>query len=139
MSSKSQESYVHILQYIESNLFKMNCISFQTDFELASRNALKIIYPDATLFTCWFHFKQASIRKSKKIPGFFNFLKINKDAKRIFDKFLSLPLLNSNDISTAFEVLKVESSSEKFIKNGINQFEKFIDYYETQWLKKVKY
>lgn len=58
MTHKSQASYTHILRHIHEDLWALDAMMFMTDYEIAMRNALRSIFPDADHRCCWFHFCQ---------------------------------------------------------------------------------
>ena len=43
-------------QALKEKVFSTEGESIMTDFELAMRNALRTVYPNTALRTCWFHF-----------------------------------------------------------------------------------
>ncbi|XP_017471276.1 PREDICTED: uncharacterized protein LOC108362698 [Rhagoletis zephyria] len=132
MSNKSLNAYIHVLQYIQSNIFDMKPTTFTTDFEYGLRKALSQIYPQTKLKTCWFHFTQAVRRNASKLPNFMSKLNKDNDAKKLFRKFLILPLLKPDDILIGYQNLKNQALSYNL--NSI--FEQFIAYFERQWIKK---
>lgn len=132
MSNKQQATYDHLFQYIESNIMSLQAASFMTDYELALRNVLSNRYPTACFYACWFHFTQAVKRHASQINGLMSFIGENCAAKKIYYKFMCLPLLPPNLIESEFRNLKMEAEA-------INRkrFKKFLFYYENQWILKV--
>ena len=91
MSNKTEAAYKHILQFIDSNPFKFNRVSFMTDYEKGMRNALKTVFPAAKMNACWFHYCQALRRNAaKKITNFLATMR-NPKLNRMFAKFMVLP------------------------------------------------
>lgn len=129
---KTQACYSHIFEYIESNICSLKAKSFMTDFELAMRNALKKLYPDAEHNTCWFHLCQAAQKNAEKCREFIKLIMKNEEARVIYKKILGLPLLPANLIKDAFIKLKADALS-KFGKT----FLKFLTYFEEQGIEKV--
>lgn len=103
-----------------------------TDFELAMRNALKLLYPDAEHNTCWFHLCQAAQRNAEKCRPFIKLLKKNEEARMLYKKILALPLLPAPLIKDAFIKLKADALS-RFGK----PFRKFLEYFEKQWIERA--
>lgn len=130
MTRKTQAAYIHLLKKIDET-WKLKPVSVTTDFEKALRNALKMIYPNVQLIGCWFHYAQALRRKVKKITGFAGFLKSNLAAKKLYRKFVNLPLIRSDKIWFAIELFKNEA------RNFGSRFTTFINYFEDEWMKKV--
>lgn len=132
MTRKTRESYTAVLRYIEDNIYKLQPVLFMTDFETAMRNALSVVYENVRIRGCWFHYCQAIRRKCAKINKFFNELDKYPDAKKIYHKFLALPLLPAMHITTAYEMLRMAAE-----KNHAKIFEAFLKYYGLQWLGRV--
>lgn len=138
MSNKKQKAYEHLLQFIDSNIFKFEAKSFTTDFEKSMRNAILSVFPQARLKGCWFHFCQAVRRKASKLKELTKFIRNSTEARRIFQKLLVLPLLKADVITEAFNICKTEAySNPLFILKPENVFEPLFDYFELQWITKV--
>lgn len=135
MSRKTSAAYTAVFKYIDENIFQMNPKSFMTDYETAMRIGLAAVYPSAELNACWFHYSQAVVKKSSKIPNFFKELRKDESLDRIFHKFLALPLLPHYEINNAFSMLKmaIECRSKTHI------FQPFLEYFSRQWLEKVSF
>lgn len=133
MSRKTRRAYEHLFKYIKNNIIDMtNCESIMTDFEVAMRNALRVIFPGVELNCCWFHFTQAAKKRAMQTPQLIPYLLQNQSAREIYYKLLSLPLLPPIEIATQFKKLKVLA-----LANHKKVFADFIKYYENQWIKKV--
>lgn len=129
MSRKSEKSYTHIFQTLKK-LFPLGGKSIIMDFELAMRNALKNIYPNTELNTCWFHFCQAAKRRARKLPNFVNAVATNEEARSAYYKLLALPLLPAKDIIPTFGLVKTQVEQNKAVTE-------FFNYFEKQWIIKV--
>lgn len=86
MTRKTQRAYQHLLAFIEKNVCSLKCKSFTSDYEIAMRNALAILYPGTRLVACWFHYSQALKRKVRQMPGLERFLRGNEAAEAIYYK-----------------------------------------------------
>lgn len=108
--------------------------SIMSDFELAMRRAIKEIFPQTKQLTCWFHFCQAAKKRAMQRPQLVQHLLYgdNFEAKSIYYKLLSLPLLPAKDIVNEFKKLKILA-----LANHRKYFAYFIEYFERQWIKKV--
>lgn len=133
MTRKTQRAYQHLLEFIEKNVCSLKCKSFTSDYEIALRNALAILYPNTRLVACWFHYSQALKRKVRQLPGFERFLRGNEAAEKIYYKLQCLPLLSSQHILSAFEHLKREA-----LAIDKSKFRSFLKYFEQQWIRKVR-
>lgn len=108
--------------------WKLKPKSLTTDYEKGLRNALRLMYPEAQILGCWFHYCQCIRRKALSL-GLFTFFKTNGAARRLYRKFLSLPLIHADHLELAFEHLSVEA-------NGFGDvFKTFLDYVQSQWIE----
>lgn len=133
MSKKTKRAYQHVFNYIKENLIDLEGESIMSDFEIAMRRALKEVFPETKLLSCWFHFTQAAKKRAMQSPQLIPYLLRNKEAREIYVKLLSLPLLPWYDIDEEFKKLKIVA-----LANHRNFYLDFINYYERQWIKKVK-
>lgn len=133
MSRKTQKAYRHVFKYIKEKVLDMDGHSITTDFELAMRNPLAELYPAVIFILCWFHFTQAAKKRAAQTPQLQPYIRQNEEAKEIYYKLLSLPLLPPHSILEQFKILKVVALGTKHRA----VFEPFIKYYENQWMKKV--
>lgn len=133
MSRKTRRAYEHLFTYLKNNIINLgNGKSIMTDFECAMRNALRAVFPQIELNCCWFHFTQAAKKRAMQTPQLIPYLLQNKDAREVYYKLLSLPLLPAKDIVRIFRELKVLA-----LAYNRELFADFIKYYEGQWIKKV--
>lgn len=112
----------------------LECQSFMTDFEKAMRSALGKVYPNASLYTCWFHFTQAVKRHAnKKIPRFANAIQNDKVSMEIYGKMMCLPLLPAQHINVTWANIRAEA-----LAHDKRRFKRFAKYYEQQWIVNVR-
>lgn len=131
MSRKTTVAYAHIFNYIENNIITLRCHSMMTDYEVAFRKALRELHTDIVLNGCWFHFCQAIRRKAMTIKVLSALLRTGDvTTKKLFFKFMALPLLPANKIEEGFQLLKIETAE-------IPEFQEFVDYFDKQWMQKV--
>lgn len=131
MTRKTEDCYRHIFQYIEENVFSLQCKSFMTDFELPMRNALRSVHPNSEFYTCWFHLTQAAKKQMSKLSALSKLIQRNEEARAIYKKLLALPLLPADLIAETFHKLKALALSK------FKQFKEFLAYFERQWLQRV--
>lgn len=55
-----------LFNYNEKNICKLNPVSMMTVYETAIRNAVRIVYPDSQVRSCYFHFTLAVRRHCRK-------------------------------------------------------------------------
>lgn len=133
MSRKTRRCYEHLFKYIKKHLIDLGeSKSIMTDFECAMRNALRIVFPQTELNACWFHSTQAAKKRAMQTPQLYPYLYLHKDAREIYYKLLSLPLLHPRDIIPEFQKLKVIALAKHRAV-----FAEFIKYFERQWILKV--
>lgn len=132
MTRKTQRAYKHLFEFINEKVCPLKCNSFTSDYEVALRNALSILFPGTRLVACWFHYSQALKRKVRQLPGFERFLRGNEAAEGIYHKLQCLPLLPSEHILSAFKQLKQEA-----LAIDKRNFRLFLKYFERQWIVKV--
>lgn len=132
MSNRTQVAYEHVFNYIHKHIFKLHCSSFTSDYEVAMKNALRSVFPESHLVSCWFHFVQAIRKKASKIPELLKLISTVPEAAHIYYKFQSLALLRWDLIDAAFN--KLANEALLFNKQA---FEPFVDYFKRQWIVKV--
>lgn len=130
MSNRTTDAYKSVFDYIHKNILPMDADAIITDFERALRNALHATVPLTKLLGCWFHHCKALREKVASISELFELIKNNKEAKILYRKLQCLALLPASEIKNAFDVLGF-TALEKF-----SQFEKFLRYYDNQWIKR---
>lgn len=99
-----------------------------SDYERAMRNALRTVYPNCKIIGCWFHFCQAIGKHCKKIGGLNAKLDSDVGAKKLYHKFLALPLVRIDLIAEAIALLVAES-----LQFG-PEFATFVAYFQRQWV-----
>lgn len=129
MTRKTEVAYTHLFRKIDNSIFKLEPASIMSDFERALRNAIRTVYSNCQLNGCWFHYCQAIRRKCLSIRGFNIKLDADEGAKKLFHKFLAIPLVRIDLINVAVTHLVAES-----IQFG-PEFAVFVDYFERQWMR----
>lgn len=132
MTRKTKEAYIHLFNYIETDIMQLKARSFMTDFERAMRGALREVHPTASFYTCWFHFTQAVKRHAMEIGGLIGHVRNNTALAKVYYQLMCLPLLPPNEIVPTFQLVKEETIAE----HG-NVLNKFFRYFERQWLHAV--
>lgn len=132
MSRKTQQCYENVFQYINDNLISLKCKSFMSDYESAMRNAIQKYSGESKMYACWFHFARACRRYASGLTNFLIQLRKDEKLRKIFNKFLSIPLLPSENIFQAFMIISEEAN-----KKNSEMFAPFIKYFRKQWIMKV--
>lgn len=133
MTGKSQDLYERVFMYIEQ-IFKLQPTRFMTDFESGMRAAIKKCYPEAKLHGCWYHFC-AALRRRLCSLQLLRVIANSEQARRIYRKMLSLPLLPEEHIESGYLLIKEEARQNKLHR----LFKVFFDYFERFWLNLVRY
>lgn len=69
------------------------------------RNAIRCVYPNIDLNTCWFHFCQAAKRKAIQMQSFANAANSTKKRNPLINKLLALSLLPPDDIAEILSII----------------------------------
>lgn len=130
MTNRTTEAYKSVFNYVHQNVLPLDSKAIITDFERALRNAIREVVPLTKMLGCWFHHCQALRRQVASISELFELIRDNKDARILYRKFQCLALLPASKIKISFDALAFEALSK------FPQFEKFVRYYDNQWIKK---
>lgn len=134
MSRKTQIAYEDVFEYISEHIFPLSSSqSFTSDYEMAMRNALRKLYPEAKMVACYFHYTQAVKRKLSQLREATDEVTNNDEAKSIYQRLQCLPLLPPEFIVDAFKELVREANK---LKNK-EALRSFLIYMKEQWIKKV--
>lgn len=135
MSGKDTRLYKEVFNYIEENVFKLMPSSFMTDFEAGLRRAIHEHWQsirELKLYSCWYHYC-AAIRRRIRTLQLLELIADNSDARKIYRKLLSLPLLPTELIEHGYQLIKEDARA----KNLLKAFRKFFQYFESFWLNLV--
>lgn len=94
-----------------------------TDFEMALIKSIKYEFPESKLHGCYFHLKQAILRK------LINFKISNTNTNIILQSIELLTLIPVSQIPAAIQFIKQKTESE-------DKLDKFWIYFEKTWLKR---
>jgi hypothetical protein len=125
MSGRSEFLYWILFQEIQSLIdWKWYPKTIIVDFEMALLKAVRGQFKESRVVGCFFHYMQAIIRKMKKC-------KINDLDINLFSYLFKIPtIINPKYINLVMKFIK-----EK-IPAGNVQWDDFMKYFETTWLKK---
>ncbi|XP_066585189.1 uncharacterized protein [Prorops nasuta] len=141
MSRKTEQHYIEVFKFLKESVLKdFNVNSFMTDFELGLRNAIKVVYSNCKLKSCFFHYVH-DVRKYANKLRLFRALEIQKIEIRIKGIFLlrkmqNLPLLPASSIEIGYAIIKENLNANKELL-AIPQFRKLFVYINNFWLKKI--
>lgn len=132
MTGNTAKLYTSVINNIEGNIFKLKPAKFITDFEAPMRKAIRECYPNVNLHGCWYHYC-AAIRRNVVRLRIYDLVKSNWNARKIYKKLMSWPLLPSNKIIEGFEIIEQEIHSAGIYR----EFKPFLVYFKGYWLKMV--
>lgn len=133
MSRKTEVAYKAVFKYInEKVLTLVGCESFTTDYELAMRNALRALDPNARMITCLFHLCQAVKKRAWQTAGLAELIKTNKNIRSIYYRLQCLAILPAIHIRSTFRELWDEAS-----KLNESALMLLLEYFNNQWLVSV--
>ncbi|CAD6223587.1 GSCOCG00011756001-RA-CDS, partial [Cotesia congregata] len=120
MDKKTTLAYVTVLEHFKSTLAQhLQPKKFTVDYESGLASAVSLIYPDALICRCYFHYLQALVRRLKSYgKNFMTQLENWEEAQIFVRKIAGLPFLPAHCISEAFEWL---------INNTTNDLKIFFD------------
>ena len=104
LPNKQQVTYVTLLRELHRLSPELSPRSIMIDFEIASRNALQDIFPDATIQGCFYHLSQAIYRKVQSI-GLQQEYQTNLDLSLKIRMLAALAFVPVDDIVESFEHL----------------------------------
>ncbi|KAF0724862.1 RING-type domain-containing protein, partial [Aphis craccivora] len=106
MEAKTEASYKKVLERFKMKFPSVRPSTIMIDFETGLRNAFTAIYPEANIFSCWFHYIQ-SLQKNIKKLGYTRYVKENMAAKMCVKMTAALALLPEHQIEMGFEDIKM--------------------------------
>ena len=127
------ETFAFLFQKLkELYSFKPNIITCDFDFSL--RKGIKTVYPNIKFFGCYYHFIRA-IRKKLLC----NYIAKDNDYREFYDLFANLRIIpfiinNQKIIDDFLKSLKNKYKDNKDFWPDLN---KFFEYFETTWEKKL--
>ena len=124
MSAKNEELYTAVLSAVHSFIPEFNPSIAMCDFEKASRNAFKTVFPYTTIVGCWFHFTQAVYHKIKEL-GLCKLYKVNKEFKKWIHQLMSLPFLTEEDIRPIYLAINLSTELNDHELKIVGSFKKY--------------
>ncbi|XP_034949282.1 LOW QUALITY PROTEIN: uncharacterized protein, partial [Chelonus insularis] len=132
MEKKSSSAYRQVLKCFTLLVPDLVPNIIISDFEAALSIVIEEIYPGTLHKRCFFHYCQALMKKWKKLQ-LLPLIQRWKIGRILSKKFFALALLPADKIEETFQWLinNIPESIKKL-------FEKFIKYYERQWINRIQ-
>lgn len=127
LSNKSQNTYERLFKILKDQ-FTVHINYYKCDYEIATINAIKNIFPDVKVSGCYYHFSNAVWKKSKEL-GFDNVVANIGDVEvNMTLLYIQLALLPPNMIPEGYLDLS-------HLLTGNEVFDKFNKYFTNQWIR----
>jgi hypothetical protein len=134
LENKRKTTYVAAINEMVKifNAYKLNLKPQRilTDFETALQDCFSVVFKEAEIKGCYFHFNQCIFRKIQALGLVGSYLN-NSSFRDWICKFYTLPLIPVDKLHSAFTIL---SQSLPFRNDAVD---KFIQYFIKQWLKGI--
>jgi hypothetical protein len=130
LPNKNQEIYRRLFRLLQDKAAENNLIfnprNFQIDFEFPVVQSLRVIFPNAAVHGCLFHFTQCIWRKVQNL-GLTKLFRDNREVRRTIRRVAALPFLRLEDIDDAWLTICAE-------KPDFSALEQFMDYVVFTWI-----
>lgn len=123
MEKKTFTSYDTIFQQLRFLMPSVEVVKLMTDYEAATRKALKKHFPNARIAGCFFHYVQAMVKSTKRFG-----LRRDERFQDAIKKLCHLALLPNECVLAGFESI---DASVRTI--GSTRWERFRKYWLKQW------
>ena len=120
--NETKITYLKVFEILKNNYF-FNPKIFTCDFNAASNNALKKIFPNCYIINCYFHFAQAIWKKVKK----YNLTEDNniQKTRELIYNIKVLCFIKPDNIYPIFKLIKNRFNDDKYSE--------FFSYFEKTW------
>ena len=106
MDSKSEHAYREVFTTLQQSLpadHRQGPEQFSMDFELASSNAFRAVFPEAIEELCFFHFAQSMWRRLQEAGHSVAYMnEENSELREQFHALISLSHVPPDDVQSAF-------------------------------------
>ncbi|KAL0852123.1 hypothetical protein ABMA28_000360 [Loxostege sticticalis] len=121
LPNKTQATYERLFTILR-NQFSVIIDNYKCDFEIATIQAVKLVYPDVKVTGCYFHYWKAILKKCQNV-GFDK----TADGEFIMRLYMQLPLLPPILVPEA--ILSIHE-----IANDSEEYKSFNNYFTSQWM-----
>ncbi|XP_022179373.1 uncharacterized protein LOC111039990 [Myzus persicae] len=137
MSRKNKEAYINLFKFIKNEVCpSWYPKSITVDFEQASIDAIKRVFPLTNIHGCWFHHAQCVFRNIQK-KGLAELFQENLEVRDLVHMLMALPLLPSHKIHEGYDIIKQFYNED--LKVNLNVFQRqqmktMFRYYKNTWI-----
>ncbi|XP_046686325.1 uncharacterized protein LOC124371996, partial [Homalodisca vitripennis] len=132
MTRKTQDSYQGVFVFLKQLIPDWNPQVILTDFELAMSNAAQLVWPNARVVGCFFHFAQAIYRMHRQLR-LQHIVDTNVQAAKTLQMLMSLALLPAERIALGLRVI-----THYAVLHGLAaRFRILLRYMENFWMRMV--
>ncbi|XP_015791037.1 uncharacterized protein LOC107367805 [Tetranychus urticae] len=127
LPNATTQTYIAMLRIIQDLCFNCgltwNPKKFTTDFEIATINAIKAVFPSCEIKSCLFHFCQSIWRNTVKHNLAERYQCSDDDPVKVAIKRISaLPFLKVEDVSPTFDSILAQSPTDENFLAFVNYF-----------------
>lgn len=119
LPDKSQDTYTRLFNILKNIGMEIN--KFKCDYERSIMNAVKVVYPEARITGCFFHFQKAIWKKARELN-----VTNTMEEKNIIKKVGILPLLPATFIPEGWQNILEEMKT-------VQTMDRFQKYFEKYW------
>jgi hypothetical protein len=134
LPDKTKETYIRLFRLLQDygsqNNLQFSPNHFQIDFEVSAIKAINLVYQNARITGCLFHFSQCHWRKVQKL-GLTNAYDTDKNVRNLVKRISALPFLPLQDIDNAWE----QVINDTRIVESDGPIAKYISYAYDTWVK----
>ena len=134
-SHRPKSLYLKLFEHYRS--IGVSVIEFLSDYEVASRNAIRDIYPFALVKGCYFHFCNSLLKKLKKLKILTDYTK-SKIVNQILHMYFSLAFVPIDELDSYIEIILQEINlvDDDFVKEKLLLFN---EYFHSVWIEGSTY
>lgn len=147
MPNRLVETYVKLFRFVPDCSYSIgmcfNPQTFQIDFVRAAMKAINLVFPNANIKGCLFHFSQCIWRRVQKfgLQKEYDNADNENDIAKTVKRLCALPLIRPEEIDDAFEIIvggapddpRVDKLLEYFFNNFFKESEKFSRVIWNHW------
>ncbi len=134
MEERTAEAYERVFNALKAKGLMIR--TFMTDFETASRNAVRNVFSDVAVKGCWFHFTQAIMRRTKKL-GLEGAYRSSEFVNRTIRRLFGLAFVEVAEVEDAISAIE-ETISQVSDDETRQKLFTLMQYFRKTWISKYK-